>query len=511
MDPIGATQENFTKKLPLHLAIVGGGDACKSFMELIQQEPFPYLEIRLVGVCDIDPNAEGLQAAKASGIFTTNDFRELFDIQNLDGVIELTGRREVLLELIRHRPKRVAVIEHNIGRFLRTFFDLSQRLKSAEQQIVREKMITDFLIQQTNERIVVLNTDFTVEEANEAYLNNNRKPKKEVIGGLCYQVMFGLKAPCSSSQPNFYCPMLETLKTGESAHVIHEDSAPGGEKTYCDLVTYPVKNSSGEVIKVIEIRRDITEEFSARWEKRAQELKADLQKLVQEDRMISLGKLAASCVHEINNPIQGLLTFSHLMKETLSESDPNPSDLEQFKEYLSLMSNELERCGSIVSGLLSFSRESTMEYKTVDMNEIIDTVIMLTRHKMKLQEITLETELFPETLSINGDTNHLQQCFLNLIFNAIEAMPRGGALTIKSWLGKSDHKAWVTFQDAGYGITADDLSHIFDPFFTTKDSGEGTGLGLSIVYGVVKNHGGNISVDSEVKKGTTFKLSFPVV
>jgi len=511
MDSIGATQENFTKKLPLHLAIVGGGGACKSFMELIQQEPFPYLEIRLVGVCDIDPNAEGLRAAKASGIFTTNDFKKLFDIQNLDGVIELTGHREVLLELIRHRPKRVAVIEHNIGRFLRTFFDLSQRLKSAEQQIVREKMITDFIIRQTNERIVVLNTDFTVEKANEAYLNNIRKPKEKVIGALCYQVQYGLKAPCSSSQPNFYCPMLETLKTGESAHVIHEDSAPGGEKTYCDLVTYPVKNSDGEVIKVIEIRRDITEEFSARWEKRAQELKEDLQKLVQEDRMISMGKLAASCVHEINNPIQGLLTFSHLMKETLSESDPNPSDLKQFKEYLSLMSNELERCGSIVSGLLSFSRESTMEYKTVDMNEIIDTVIMLTRHKMKLQEITLETDLFPETLPINGDTNHLQQCFLNLIFNAIEAMPRGGALTIKSWLGKSDHKAWVTFQDAGYGIAADDLSHIFDPFFTTKNSGEGTGLGLSIVYGVVKNHGGNISADSEIKKGTTFKLSFPVV
>ena len=511
MDPIGPIQENITKRLPLHLAIVGGGGACKFFMELIQQEPFPYLEIRLVGVCDIDPEAEGLKAARDSGIFTTNDFKELFNIQHLDGIIELTGRQEVLLELIRHRPKRVAVIEHNIGRFLRTFFELSQRLKSAEQQIVREKMITDFLIQQINERIVVLNTDFTIEEANKAYLNSIRKTKAEVIGALCYEVMYGLKVPCSSSQPNFYCPMLETLKTGESAHVIHEDSAPGGEKTYCDLVTYPVKNSSGEVIKVFEIRRDITEEFSARWEKRAQELKADLQKMVQEDRMISLGKLVASCVHEINNPIQGLLTFSHLMRDTLAEGDPKPSELEQFKEYLSLMSHELERCGNIVSGLLSFSRESTMEYKTVDMNQIIDTVVMLTRHKMKLQEITLQTDLFPETLAIKGDTNHLQQCFLNLIFNGIEAMPGGGTLSIASWPGKSDGKAWVRFQDTGYGISGDDLDHIFDPFFTTKNSGEGTGLGLSIVYGVVKNHGGGISVDSEVDKGTTFTLSFPVV
>ncbi len=511
MDPIGPAFNNVNKRLPLHLAIVGGGGACKFFIDLIQKEPFPYLEIRLVGVCDIDPDAEGMLLAKQSGIYTTRNFRNLFKIKNLDGIIELTGRREVLLELIRHRPKRVAVIEHNIGRLLRTFFELDQRLKSAEEQIAREKMITEFLIQQTNERIVVLNTDFTVEEANEAYLNSIQKPKEQVIGALCYQVMYGLDAPCSSSQPNFYCPMLETLKTGESAHVIHEDSASGGEKTYCDLVTYPVKDSSGDVIKVIEIRRDITEEFSARWEKRAQELKADLQKLVQEDRMISLGKLVASCVHEINNPIQGLLTFSHLMKDTLSENSANPSDLEQFKEYLDLMSNELERCGSIVSGLLSFSRESTMEYKTVDVNRIIETVIMLTRHKMKLQEINLETDLFPDSLFINGDTNHLQQCFLNLIFNAIEAMPRGGILTIKSWRGTSDHKAWVTFQDTGSGISADDVDHIFDPFFTTKKSGEGTGLGLSIVYGVIKNHGGNVIVNSEVNKGTTFKLSFPVV
>ena len=511
MLPTDAIPEYFTKKIPLHLAIVGGGSACKYFMELIEQEPSPYLQIRLVGVCDIDSNAEGLQAAKSSGIFTTNDFRELFDIPELDGVIELTGRREVLLDLIRHRPEPVAIIEHNMGRLLKTFFEMSRRLKSAEQQIVRQKAITDFLIQQTNERIVVLNTDFTVEEANEAYLNSIRKPKQDVIGGLCYQVMYGLDAPCSSAQPNFYCPMLETLKTGESAHVIHEDSASGGEKTYSDLVTYPVKDASGEVIKVIEIRRDITEEFSTRWEKRAQELRADLQKLVQEDRMISLGKLVASCVHEINNPIQGLLTFSHLMTDTLAESGPSPEALGPFKEYLTLMSNELERCGSIVSGLLSFSRESTMAYKPVDMNRILETVIMLTRHKMKLQEITLETDLSPETLSINGDTNHLQQCFLNLIFNAIEAMPKGGTLSIRSRLEKSDHNARVTFEDTGDGIADNDLDHIFDPFFTTKNSGEGTGLGLSIVYGVVKNHGGSIAVDSEPGKGTRFTLRFPVV
>jgi len=320
----------------------------------------------------------------------TRDFRDLFKIPQLDGIIELTGQEEVLLELIRHRPRRIGVIEHNIGRFLRTFFEMSQQLKSAEQQLESEKMIANFLIEQTNEGIVMLNTDFTIAEANDAYLASIQKPRDQVIGANCYQVMYGLEVPCSSAQPIFQCPMLETLRTGASAHVIHERPLPGGQLAYAELVTYPVKDPNGEIVKVIEIRRDITEEFSSRWEKRAEELRADLKKMVQEDRMISLGKLVASCVHEINNPIQGLMTFSHLMQKMLAEGPPDRKGLEEFKDYLSLMSTELERCGNIVSGLLSFSRETPMVYKSVDLNQIIETVITLTRHRLELQNIALD-------------------------------------------------------------------------------------------------------------------------
>ena len=207
--------------------------------------------------------------------------------------------------------------------------------------------------------------------------------------------------------------------------MIHEHTISSDRAIYCDMVTYPVKDPAGEIVRVIEVWRDITEELSSRWERRARALKADLRKLIQEDRLISLGKLVASSVHEINNPIQGLLTFSHLMQEILDESEPDAEDLEKFREYLSLMSRELERCGGIVSGLLSFSRTSSTDFKDVDLNEILEQVISLTRHKMELQNIQLNTELSPKPLLINGDPNQLQQCFLNLVFNAIEAMPGG--------------------------------------------------------------------------------------
>ncbi len=501
--------ERHSDKLPFTLAIVGGGRTCKFFLELIKSESFPLLNIELVGVCDIDPQAEGLQMAQEMGIYTTDDFRDFFKIKDLDGIIELTNSRDVLLDLIKLRPKGVGVVEHNIGKLLRTLFSINQRLKEAEHQVILEKMSSDFLIQQSNAAIAVLNTDFTIAEANEAYLNMVNKTKTDVIGSYCYETYYGLSAPCAIAIPTLKCPMVETMKTGKSAHVIHEFAGPKEDSSYGNIVTYPLKDQHGEIIRIIEIWRDVTEEISTRWAARLEKIKADLNRMVQEDRMISLGKLVASCVHEINNPIQGLLTFSHLMQEMLANNTLHAEDVEKFKQYLAMMSTELDRCGNIVSGLLSFSRETPLGFTDVDMNDVITAVISLTRHKIELQNIQLTVELAPEMLMVRGDTNRLQQCVLNLIFNAIEAMPEGGKLQVKSRLDKNKKRFQVEIQDTGCGIPGENVDHLYDPFFTTKPEGEGTGLGLSIVYGVVKNHGGKINVQSTPGQGTTFTLTLP--
>ena len=505
------SNENYIKKIPLNIAIVGGGRTCKYFLELLNSRSFPYFDVNLVGVCDIKPMAEGLLMAKKMGIYTTDNFQNLFDIKDLDGIIELTGRREVLLELIKRRPQKIAIVEHNLGRVLRSLFMFDQQLKSAEQQVIREKMIIDFLIQQANERIVVLNTDFTILEANEAYLEAVGKTKDEVIGRYCYNILYGLETPCLNHKPEYDCPMVETLRTSESAHVIMDVPVSSDQSVYFDIVTYPVKNTEGEVERVIEIYRDITKELSSRWEKKVQELKHDLHKLIQEDRMISLGKLVASCVHEINNPIQGLLTFSRLTEEILAEGQPTSKDLDQFKDYLSLMTPELERCGDIISGLLSFSRETPRDYTSINLNEALESVIALTKHKMELQSIKLTSQLFPGLLMVHGNTNQLQQCLLNLIFNAMEAMPEGGEMKVISDLDPAKNNVRIEIHDTGFGIDEIDLDHIFDPFFTTKKKGRGTGLGLSIAYGVVKKHSGNIWVKSKTGKGSSFFITLPSI
>ena len=495
----------------LNIAIVGGGRTCRFFLELINNDPFSFFDIKILGVCDKNASAEGILLAEEMGIYTTNNFHDLLNIEHLDSVLELTGSRNVLLEIIRLKPKGVGVLEYNISRILRNLLNTNQQLKSIEEKLVAEKTFSNLLIQQSTAAIVIINTDFTIVDVNDAYLNTVKKTKDKVIGAYCYEISHSIKVPCSSAFPGVKCPMLETLRSGKNAHVIHDHPGPDGKRMYCSLNTYPIKNDGGEIIQVVEFWRDITTEFSDRWNKRVKKFESDIQKMVQEDRMISLGKLAASCAHEINNPIQGLLTFCDYMLSILNAGRPGDDHLKKFKEHLSLMSTELERCGDIVSGMLFFARESGQEHMHIDLNEVLNAVLSLTRHKLELGNIKLTKDLYPAPLMLEGDIKQLQQCFLNLIFNASESMPDGGELVVGSWVDKKSGNVCVEIQDTGYGIPEKIKDNLFDPFFTTKDVGQGTGLGLSIVHGVVKTHKGTIKIDSREGRGSAFTLTFPVI
>ena len=496
--------------LNVNVAAVGGGKACKFFLDFVHKRFFPCLSLNIVAVCDVNPGAEGMELARELGIHTATDFRDILALEGLDGVIELTGRKDVLLDLIRLRPKGVWILDHNLGVLVKTLSMLDEKLRKNEQEAALEKMVSEFLLQHSNERIVLLSPDFIVLDVNEGYLKSVNRTRAEVVGAHCYEITHGYGSPCSEWESELKCPMVETLSTGRSAHAIHKHGTEGAF-SFCDMETFPVKDARNRVLRVIEVWRDITEELTVQWETRIRDLKTNLGKLAQEDRMLSLGKLSASCVHEINNPIQGLLTFAHLMKRGLDKGRPSDEELKEFSGYLSLMCSELERCGTIVSGLLSFARQSRMETREVDLNDIVSAVTALTRHTLELNNISLELALSATPLTIRGDVNQLQQCFLNLIFNAVDAMPEGGGFFVGSALNTERDQAKIVVRDSGCGIAEELLPNIFDPFFTSKKEGMGTGLGLSIVYGVVKGHDGSIEVDTRPGEGTTFTLTFPVV
>jgi len=305
--------------------------------------------------------------------------------------------------------------------------------------------------------------------------------------------------------------MKETLKTGLSAHAIHEHLDRQNKPRYLEVFTYPLKNSYGQVNMVFEFYRDITDELESRLERKARQVKKDLARLVHEDKMIALGKLVASSVHEINNPIAGIHTLAKLMLRTLEEGQLEAEELEEFRRYLALIAHESSRCGQIVSNLLSFSRQKELERRRVDINDIIRSVILLCRHRMQLQNIAIIEKLDPDLPEITGDYNQIQQCIMNLIFNAMEAMPDGGKLTLSTSFERKKRMVHIKISDTGCGIPDENLSIIFEPFFSTKEEGKGVGLGLSVVYGIIREHQGSIFVDSKVGSGSTFTIRFPIV
>jgi signal transduction histidine kinase len=232
-------------------------------------------------------------------------------------------------------------------------------------------------------------------------------------------------------------------------------------------------------------------------------LEAEAQ-LMQSEKLASMGQLAAGVAHEINNPLGTVLIYAHMLLKNLPVSDPR-------REDLLMITREADRCRDIVRGLLDFSRQSKLRDQLTDVNEVMRETLEPLSRQENFANIELKTDLradLPRTLL---DPEQMRQAFINILENAIEAMPNGGRLEVGTMLTPDGKAIAVRFADTGTGIPEENLERIFDPFFTTKQIGKGTGLGLAIVYGIVKMHRGAISVDSRVGVGSTFTLTLPVI
>jgi PAS domain S-box-containing protein len=228
--------------------------------------------------------------------------------------------------------------------------------------------------------------------------------------------------------------------------------------------------------------------------RKSEQLRAEAEKLA------AIGRLAAGVAHEINNPLTGVLTFSHLLREKENLDDQDRHDLD-------LIIRETTRAGQIVRDLLDFARERPAAKQPLDVNDVVRQTIRLLGNQKAFQQIYVEADLAEGLPWIHGDLNQLQQVLLNLSLNACEAMPGGGRLTIRT--SRQNAKVLVKVIDTGCGIKKEHLDQIFEPFFSTKPVGKGTGLGLSISYGIVQQHGGTLEVESQVGEGTTFTVVLP--
>ncbi len=241
---------------------------------------------------------------------------------------------------------------------------------------------------------------------------------------------------------------------------------------------------------------------------RTNELQEAQKKLFQSEKLASLGRVAASVAHEINNPVSGILSYSKYCEKIVKEVGIKGGEqISELQECLESISREAERCGQITQHLLEFAKQRGPSYRfDVDVRKVIEEALELISSQTGVKEIKIEKK-FDHIPAIPADPTLLRQVFLNILLNSCEAMDSGGILSITTDLKKNEKIAEIIFHDNGKGIDPEDLPKIFDPFYTTK--GNRTGLGLSVAYGIVQAHHGTIDVNSTLGKGTTLIIKLP--
>ena len=230
--------------------------------------------------------------------------------------------------------------------------------------------------------------------------------------------------------------------------------------------------------------------------------------LLRSEKMASIGKLAATVAHEINNPLFGILTYARLVLRELMKHDLPQRD--EMAEQLQTIERESKRCGDLVKNLLTFSRQAPSVREPNDLNTVVHRAVLLVKHKLEMQNIAFEEKLAEHLPPVLCDSNQIQQVILVLLMNASEAMGKGGQLEVSTAFDSRTEQGVVRVKDSGSGIPPDVMPRIFDPFFTTKEDQNRTGLGLAVAHSIVEQHGGEITVRSEPGLGTEFQVGLPM-
>ena len=237
------------------------------------------------------------------------------------------------------------------------------------------------------------------------------------------------------------------------------------------------------------------------WPNVVEELKDKQEALIQAEKLSSLGQMAASVAHEVNNPLSGVLVYTRLLTKKINNNTFSPQEA---LDYLAKMDSEIERSSRIIKNLLDFSRQLEPSFRPVNVNEVIQQALSLIGHQAQINNVEIIEGLDHSIPMVTADFDQLRQVLINLTLNAIQAMPDGGTLTLRT--SQDDDHIKIDVADTGHGISEDNMSKLFTPFFTTKERGQGVGLGLAVIHGIIQRHHGKIDVASEEGKGTIFTI-----
>ncbi|WNF36916.1 ATP-binding protein [Bacillaceae bacterium IKA-2] len=377
-------------------------------------------------------------------------------------------------------PKKVKIIRQDeLGDLSIAFNEMSKEIEEKSNKLLQEKERLDIIVNSLRAGLAVMRSDNTV-----VWVNPTLKEWLNVEVGIpCYDMFCDDKTKCSG------CPGINE----EYDETVMKQNKYGEKRIFRHRV-YPLKHSSNETKESLILIEDITDQ------KEMEEV------LIQTDKLSALGLMASSFAHEVNNPLATIKVYA---EDLLDRIDEEPDLQEQeIRRYLKTINENTDRCKTITSNLLNFSRKSDWVKQSVDVNETIEKSIELIKHAITKGDIQLQLTQVP---AVFGDALNLMQVIVNVVNNAVDAIEENsGTITIESSYLEAEKQVVVLIKDTGVGIEKENIQKVFDPFYTSKPVGKGTGLGLSVCYGIIKQFGGTLTITSEKGKGTVVTIDLPV-
>ncbi len=364
---------------------------------------------------------------------------------------------------------------------------LYARLEEKIVEFERLKEFNENIVESINVGIFAIDLDDRIESWNAQMEAMYALSRGEALGQALHAVF-----------PLEFIESIEEFRGEQGVHRLYKFrlTTRAGELRIANIAIAPLLSRDFVPVGRIVLVDDITERVALETQ------------LAQADKLSSIGLLAAGVAHEINTPLAVISSYAQMLSKQL-RSDPNADD--RLGPVLDKITQQSFRAAEIANGLLNFSRTSTTEFRSTNLNQVIRDTLSLLEHQFKTAQVLVDLDLSEELPPINGNPGKLQQVFLNLLLNAKEAMPGGGRLRVATLV---NGQVEAVISDSGSGIAPEHLKRIYDPFFTTKNipgDRRGTGLGLAVSYGIIQEHAGKIHVESLVGTGTTFHLEFPLL
>lgn len=339
-----------------------------------------------------------------------------------------------------------------------------------------------------------------------------KKNWRTMLGNKCYAQLWGKSAPCEN------CVTGKAFETGKTQQTIKWEIGPDGKKHFMEHFAFPITDKEGNVEYTVEIFRDITERKLLEEEREQQrlelgkrvrelrhayeELKSLQNQLLQAEKMASIGLLASSLAHELDTPLATISGYCELLAEDIQDKN--------FLGRVKTISEQVIKCQKTIRNLLDFSRKSNYERKLCNIHQLINSILSLVEHRLIIHKIRLHKTFDDQIPPLLVDGNQIQQVILNLVNNAVDALPQGGDVFIETRVNREAKSFEIIFEDNGIGISDEHRKYIFSPFFTTKEPGKGTGLGLLICKNIILAHNGKITLESRVGNGTKFVILLPL-